>query len=404
MIFRLVEGPDETTPKVDTPEDGGNSKKSKAVWPPTRKILDEYNKLKTTDQQTNFLKRNVLPHPVFKKISGIRTLVIDCIRVYGLDPRKNPFLNLVTTMNISMPTTKSLPNMEYVYAAFKSKKLDMNMPVLKNPSLYQRNLKDFKYTVNAFWMMSDKKNAKKYLKNTDNVNVQEFLLDGTDVTKSTIKEAGIDGREGDTIFNVIEGWAKGNEYSPDEIAQNKDKDNKDKDKNKKGQKYVLEDVIPVESWNYSTFKNYITQAFKHKGDLKISSTKEECLEKVYIAFEYPNLVSSSSLTSVQNTKNKVNNKTVETVSESDIKVFGDPVNKPDVPIPVKLISNGSTNDGVSGVFLFHKFLPLTKETIPNIKQLSAKYLRAMGVKSYVGSNDQTLSKMQGLITILEQVS
>jgi hypothetical protein len=144
-------------------------------------------------------------------------------------------------------------------------------------------------------------------------------------------------------------------------------------------------------------------AFKHKTDLKINSTKEECLEKAYIAFEYPKLVETSTLTTVQSTKNKISNKTAETITDADVKTFGDPTNKPDEPIHIKILSDGKTKDGVSGVFVFHKFVPLSKDNINNLKQLSAKYVRDMEVKTFVASNDKTLDKLQGLITILEQI-
>ena len=36
-----------------------------------------------------------------------------------------------------------------------------------------------------------------------------------------IKPAGQDGREGDTIYNIIESWAEDNEYTPEEIQERK---------------------------------------------------------------------------------------------------------------------------------------------------------------------------------------
>lgn len=211
MIFRLVEGPDETTPE-DKP-------KVKAVWPPTRKIWDNYNKIRLIDQKIEFLNTYILPHRVFKKVSALNPLIINSILIYGLDTKRNGFLNLVTTMNLTMKTDKYLPHMEYVYAAYKNNKLDMQSPVLRNPSLYKRNIDDFKYTLNAFWLMSDKKRAGNYIKDTSVIDITQFLSDGEDLATSTIKPAGINGRKGDTIFNVIEEWSQGNEYSPDEIRQ-----------------------------------------------------------------------------------------------------------------------------------------------------------------------------------------
>lgn len=398
MRFKLVEGPNETPAKT------------KAEWPPSRSTLDAYSKLRTTDEQVGFLKRNILPHKVFREKFGIRPIIIDSIQRHGLNPSKNFFLDFITKLKVPFEHSSSRPNVQYLYDSYMNKKLDLQMPVLQNPTLYNRKINDFKYTLNAFYLFSNPKKAGAYLKNTDVINVTEFLSDGTDLTSDQIKPAGIGGEQGDTIFNVIEGWANDNEYSPKEIEDRKQKlkDEEEKKKNNpndngpKGPQYVLEDVVPS-PWKYETFKEYIELAFKHKGIIKPSSDKESYLNKLYIALEYPNLVTATGLQEVQSTPNKILNKSVDKITEDDVKSFGDPVQKPDEPIYVKVIEDGTTKDGVSGVFVFHKFIPLTKENIGSLKQQSAKYRKDMELKTFVMANDKTIEKLKGIIAVLDQV-
>ena len=77
MRFRLVEAPTRQ-------------------WPPTIATIDAYNKLETSDARRKFLETNILPHKVFRHIFGIRPIVIDCILKYGLDPKRNKFLEFVS--------------------------------------------------------------------------------------------------------------------------------------------------------------------------------------------------------------------------------------------------------------------------------------------------------------------
>lgn len=392
MRFKLVEEP---------------TKKVNVEWPPSRKTLNAYNNLDTTDKQLKFLQDKIFPHPIFKNLYGVQPIIIDCIQKFGLDPQRNLFLNFVTNLNVPMPNAKSRPKLQYIYSSHLNKKIDVRMPVLSNPTLYDRNDREFQYTVNAFHLFSDPKRYKAYLKDSEKtaqVDISQFM------SGNTVKPAGLDGSPGDTIFNVIEDWAKDNEYSPQEIADRKakiEKEKKEKEDGEKGDsntspKYVLEDVIP-EPWEYEILKSYVESAFKHKDLIKPKSDKESYLYKLYVALEYPKLISSEFLQTVQNTSNKILNKSVDNISESDVKAFGNPTNQPDVPIPVKVIEDGTSKDGVSGVFLFHKFVALTKNHITELKQQSAKYKRDMELKTFVMANDKTIEKLKGLISVLDQI-
>jgi hypothetical protein len=78
--------------------------------------------------------------------------------------------------------------------------------------LFDRSDKEFRYTLNAFNLFSQPNKAKNYLKDTSKIDLSEFM------NGDVVKPAGLNGETGDTIFNTIEGWAKDNEYSAQEIA------------------------------------------------------------------------------------------------------------------------------------------------------------------------------------------
>lgn len=393
------ETPTETTatetPPVDT---------STKVWAPSKSELSSYDKLSTQTQQENFINKYIMPK--FKDLNGIRKIIRDCLLRFGISPKQNPFLDFITKLS-KMPDAKTYQkNMQYVYDSYRNNQLKLDMPVLTNNSLYERNFKDFQYSLNAFSLFSDKKRVATYLKDPKVANVAQFMTkDGT------VKPAGIDGREGDTIFNVIEEWAgNGNEYTPDEIASNKEKTAKDgekkprakKDSNKN--KYVLEDVYPQKDWSYELFKGEIEKAFKHTDQIKPKNNdKNAYLEKLYIAFEYPKLLEVNTLNAILNTKNRIVKKEGEEVTLADAKQFGYSQNKPDEPVYIKVQENGNTTKGLSGIFVFNKFVPLDKDNQNALKQQSATYLRDMELKTFIKTNDRVVDTLNGLLTILDQV-
>lgn len=210
MRFKLVEEP--------------NEKKVKPEWPPSRRTLSSYDKLDTTDSQIQFVTDRILTHPTFKNLFGVRPIIIDSIQKLGLDPSRNFFLQFVSNLKVPMPNAKYRPKLQYIYDSFLNKKMDLHMEVLQNPTLYDRSDREFQYTLNAFTMMSDPKKAGAYIKDTSVINTLEFLESGNDFTTSPIKPAGLGGKKGDTIFNVIERWADNNEYSPEEISDRKNRE------------------------------------------------------------------------------------------------------------------------------------------------------------------------------------
>lgn len=316
-------------------------------WPPSRQTIDRFNALKTLDQKKAFLNEHILPHPMFKKIFGIRQVIFDSIISYGLDPKRNFFLSFVSKIKFPMPDAKTYKNkMRYIYDSFKNNKIDLKMPVLLNETLYQRNENEFKYAVNAFSLMSNPKKAGAYIKNTDVIDINDFM-DG-----NTVKPSGNDGRQGDTIFNVIEGWAEGNEYSPEEIANNKNKLAAEEEENKKSNKTNSNITINIndqkDQWDYKYFKDILEKIFANKSKFNISNgNKNFYLERVFATFELPNI-------QVSETENKLYKKSFSDVKDNDVTQFGNP-HEIDTPIHLKV---RTTQEETPGIYVFHQFVPL----------------------------------------------
>lgn len=75
---------------------------------------------------------------------------------------------------------------------------------LSNPSLYEKD--NLTYVVRAFLTFSNKKWVKEHMLNPDIIDLDEFYNED-----GTIKDAGGEDIEGDTIWNTVERWADGNE-------------------------------------------------------------------------------------------------------------------------------------------------------------------------------------------------
>ncbi len=344
MIFRLVEEP--TQGKVN-PE-----------WPPSIRTLKSYDKLETTDQQTKFVQERIFPHKVFKNLYGVQPIIMDSIQKFGLDPKRNFFLNFVTNLNVPMPNAKSRPKLQYIYSSYLNKKLDLRMEVLQNPSLYNRSDRDFQYTLNAFHLFEGEDRGGTYIKDTSIVDTTEFLVSGEDFRTSEIKPAGLNGQKGDTIFNVIEGWSDNNEYSPQEIADRKakkEKEEAEKEKNKK-------DSTPTPqaktiTWDFNYFMDEIERAFANQDKISLPFKDEgEYTNRLFATFK---LASLPALNLAQQKNPNIVNKSPEDIKDNDVTKFGDPK---DETVPIRVVAQSGGKE-IPGVFALHKFIPLDEESM-----------------------------------------
>ncbi len=382
MNFRLVEEPTEA--------------QNQPKWPPSRQMLDDYSKLLTEREQLLFIENKILPHKVFSKLSGVKSIIIDSIMSFGINPRRNLFLDFLSKLPISITDSKGIPKMRYIFDSFKNKKLDIRMEVLNNPTLWDRSDNEFKYTINAFNLMSDPKKAKAYIKDIKVININEFFEDGDDPRTSTIKKAGIHGEKGDTIFNVIERWADNNEYSPEEIAKRKSKDKSESDG-----KHTIREAIKG-PWNYELFKSYIEEVFEDSIGYDISFDKELYLERLFMIFELPNL--KKSLDTYIKTPNLVT-KPINSFGEIDDEFikshnFGD-VDKVDEPIPLTVYNKKSKS--TTGVYVFHNFIPVEDNAeMARLQTSSYTLLNIFKSATNITNIKDRHSVLQGLITTLEE--
>lgn len=330
-------------------------------WPPAVSTLDRYDELGSQEEQTNFLKQHILPQPAFRKLFGVRPIIVNCILKYGLDPARNPFLRFLTSLNVDMNDSKTYrQKVQYLYNAFENKHItptQLKMDVFNNPTLYTRNYKDFQYTVKAFLTFSDPKKVSVYLKDTSKVNIGAFM------NGNIIKPAGLNGKGGptDTIYNVIEGWAsKGNEYSEEEIADRKQQAEKEKEKEKGTGKTEKSNKI---EWSYEYFKEELEKIFANSSKFKINGKKNDYLNKVFATFTLP------TLTPVE-TENKVYKTSTSGVKDADVSKFGQPHNI-DVPIPLTVRTAKET---LPGIYAFNQFIPLDEQSITMYKQIANKNL------------------------------
>lgn len=314
-------------------------------WELTRNLMKEYDLCRTPSMQIEFINKNVLPYAPFNQLTAIHPLIVDSILIYGISPKSNDFLDFVLKLDIKMTAKSYLPQMTYVYNSYKNNNIDLkNCEVLFNPTLYRgRNINEFRYTLNCFCLLP--KQAGNYLKDTSKVNLTMFLKGGKDLATSPIKAAGIDGREGDTIFNVIEEWAKDNEIPPEErIATKRAGNAKEvKSDNSTGSDSTTE-------WSYEYFKAILEKIFSStKGYTFGLSGKNEYLERLYSVFKLP------SLTFDKSSRNIIKNKSTAGLKDADVKRFGNP-QIVDNPIYIR-VQNG--NEEIKGVYLFHKFVDMS---------------------------------------------
>ena len=75
---------------------------------------------------------------------------------------------------------------------------------LANDTLYTKE--ELTYITRVLLSFSDKKWVEKHLIDTSVVNLSEFVDEN-----GCIKDAGTDGRDGDTIYNIVDKWCNGNE-------------------------------------------------------------------------------------------------------------------------------------------------------------------------------------------------
>jgi hypothetical protein len=307
-------------------------------WPPSNRTLKSYEKLETTSEQTKFVQERIFTHKIFKDLYGVQSIIMDSIQKFGLDPKRNFFLDFVVNLGVPMPNAKLKPKLQYIYSSYLNKKMDLKMEVLKNPTLYERSDREFQYTLNAFYLFSDPKRYNNYLKpseKTRQVSVSQFM-DG-----DVVKPAGLNGQKGDTIFNVIEEWAKDNEYSPEEIANRKNKENNT---------ITIGSILKTGKHRSYRYLSKIVDIYYPEVDVDVEG--EQLHFMLYTAF---------SLLDIENIFNNITPQMLPNVKQglnSEIKM-SDLNPQKDVE-PGTLINTPNVKNDPVSLYLYHKLVVLSK--------------------------------------------
>lgn len=228
----------------------------------TDKLIDRYDDITTSDDRLAFLKRNIFPMEMFQNLSGIKDILAEDFLISTIDPKRNVFLAFCLKLPFPVTDTqKYREKFRYVYESYKLKKIRLDLEVLSNPSLYERSIKDFRYTVNAFNMCSNPKTVANYLKDTSKVNINDFM------SGNNVKSA-------QEIYDIIEDWANDNEYSAQEI-EDRNNQRKETPQSRVPDEKTLEKLV-------GKFKN------SNLEDIEKAFKKEDELEKGTLIFSPKN--------------------------------------------------------------------------------------------------------------------
>ena len=236
----------------------------------------KFNKAMTHEQELNFAK-DLLNSPKYRKIYGIRDVLIQSILDFGPNENRNGFLKFANKIKFEMPKAREFKQKAlYLYGGYKNKRIDLTHEYLTNPTLWNRSDNDFNKAVNAFEICMSPKYVKNYLKDTSVVDINDFF------NGDTIKPT-------KDILNIVDGWAKGNEYSEDERAQRGSADS------------TLLKLIGERKWNKDTFMSAVNQALSDTGKFKVEHNRDFYESIINDLFVLPEAI--SDLDDIESTTN-----------------------------------------------------------------------------------------------------
>ena len=137
------------------------------------------------------------------ELFNIRPAIKNNFYRHGINPKENPFVNFLDTLKFK-PTKKQDVNFMRLGDLIVSDHIDITKDYLTKESLYDRNEKDFIYTVKLFDIVNDRSKISKYFKDTTNITEADLYLDDS---MNEIKPAGKDGDGIDTLYGTVESWS-----------------------------------------------------------------------------------------------------------------------------------------------------------------------------------------------------
>ncbi len=150
-----------------------------------------------------------------KNLTMLRETIKYTFDRWGLDPNKNQFYDYWLEFPFS-PKGKEFQSLDdFVQMVSDGKVSDVSKDYYKEESLFNRTPQEFEYTVNAFELVDDPQEIKKYFKDTTYISVDQFY----DET-GKIKPAGNSStaKDIDTIYGTIEQWSVGENGADNDIT------------------------------------------------------------------------------------------------------------------------------------------------------------------------------------------
>lgn len=265
MIFKL----NESIPNIsDKAIDEWNRASYDKRYQMTEQIIDKYNKQGL---------KNILP------------AIYDNFNYFGIDKNSNPYMKLLDELEFS-PTEQQNDAFKLISKYQKSGKVDLSHDYLRWPSLYNRPLKDFEYTLNAFEIVMNRDEVSQFFNDITNIESSQFV----DPETGDILPAGKPGDTGiDTIYGVIEQWTRddaGRSNVPEEPTNFK---------------YTLANALKHFKVPYTQYakvcKNWVIQYF----NMAVQSYNSKVNDVQYYADKVENILSLNKVKLTNSDKDKL---------------------------------------------------------------------------------------------------
>lgn len=177
----------------------------------TDKRIKEYSET-NKETQRKFVNQ-IIQEYGNPSLQNIKDVIEDAFRVYGIDPSKNPFVDYFDRVDFQVDSSMK-SNFYKLLDMWKMDLVDLDGQWYTEESLFDRNEKDFEYTVNAFEVANNPKELGKYLKDTTDITIDSLYDEN-----GNIKPAGnaTTAKDTDTIYGTIESWASNEEGNDNRI-------------------------------------------------------------------------------------------------------------------------------------------------------------------------------------------
>ena len=139
------------------------------------------------------------------KLEVVKEAIFNNFGEYGINPLKNEFMTLLDNIDFDLkPSHNALLNR--LTELHKKEDIDLDNDYLSNPSLYNRSLQSFDYTVRLFDTVSDSSKLRRFFKNTEKINMSDlFEKDGVTIKK--VGGTGPNKNSLDTLYGTVESWS-----------------------------------------------------------------------------------------------------------------------------------------------------------------------------------------------------